>query len=53
MAVFSNFEKCGPEVADGLISDVVVDLVGVDVIDESRSNGSRNISKTLLIFVEM
>ena len=29
--VFSNFEKCRPEVVDDVISDVAVDQVGMDV----------------------
>ena len=29
-AVFSNFDQCQPEGADNVISDVIVDWVGVD-----------------------
>ena len=37
----SNFDKCRPEVADGVVSDVAVEYVGPDLrikVGNSRSN---------------
>ena len=46
MAVFSNLEKCRPEVADDVISDAGVDLVGMEVrvkLGDSMLNRGRTI----------
>ena len=45
-AVFSNFDKCRPEVAGDVVSGAVIDPVGLDVpakFGDSRSNHSRDI----------
>ena len=60
MPVFSNFEKCRPEVADDVVSGVAVEKIGMDVhvkfgasmLNSSRIIGLLPASPVLLTFVQ-